>query len=56
MHETKETNSDRTTTLQELKGCIGISESSTHGALLLGEVFYGLRPRKLSRCKQNKVV
>ena len=38
MHETKETNSNQTTT-------VGIRESSTHGALFLEKVFCGLQSR-----------
>ena len=44
MQETKKRSSNQTATIQETT--LGISESSTHGALLLEKVF--------RRCKQNK--
>ena len=60
MHKTKETNSDQTATIQA--GRVGISESSTHGALFLEKVLCGLQSRttfadvnkiKLSECSAS---
>ena len=43
MHKTKESNLDQKTTVQER--CVGISGSSTHGALFLEKICCSLRSR-----------
>ena len=45
MYETKETNSNQKTTVQERMRHVSTSESSTHGAMFLEKVFCGLQLR-----------